>query len=231
MEIISLRIPESIPSDVYQFLLTRIGEAKKTRILRYQQTQSAYQSLLGELLVRLVICQNTSMSNPEISFHVDQYGKPSLKNCPEFTFNISHSGHWVVMIWSSRQFALGIDVEQIKPMDLGIAERFFHKSEYLDLQSRQETEQMDYFAQLWTLKESYIKAEGKGLSIPLDTFSFRSCGNQIWHSPETRGYYFKTFRIDAGHYVSACSNADNLPETIKIMTYQDVCQFFYASVV
>lgn len=227
MEIISVRIPESIPTDVYQFLLNRIGEEKKTRILRFLHPQSAYQSLLGELLVRAVICQNTSMNNSEISFNVDRYGKPSLKNCPEFTFNISHSGHWVVLIWSRQQFALGIDVEQIKPMDLGIAERFFHTTEYLDLLSRQGAEQMEYFFQLWTLKESYIKAEGKGLSIPLDTFSFRYRGNQIWYSPETRGYYFKTFRIDAGHFVSACSNAENLPETIKIMTYQDVCQFFF----
>lgn len=100
---------------------------------------------MGELLVRAVICQNTYINNPEIDFIVDRYGKPSLKNCPEFTFNISHSGHWVVMIWSIQQFVLGIDVEEIKPMDLGIAERFFHKTEYLDLLSRQGTEQMERF--------------------------------------------------------------------------------------
>ncbi|WP_449601890.1 4'-phosphopantetheinyl transferase family protein [Paenibacillus sp. Marseille-Q9583] len=227
MEIIALKLPEIIPTNVYQLFLTRIGKEKKTRILKYQHIRSAYHSLFGELLVRAIICHNTSINNPEIDFIVGRYGKPFLKNYPNFSFNISHSGHWVVLIWNNQKVALGIDVEEIKLIDLKIAETFFHRTEYLDLLSKQGIEQTEYFFQLWTLKESYIKAVGKGLAIPLDNFSFHCSGTKILNSPETRGYYFKSYRIDAGHYISACSNTDTLPENIKFMKYEDLCGFFF----
>jgi len=56
---------------------------------------------------------------------------------------------------------------------------FFSSAECFDLHNLSAKEQIKYFYKLWVLKESYIKAQGKGLSIPLNSFSFGINNNQI----------------------------------------------------
>ena len=53
-----------------------------------------------------------------------------------------------------------------------LANRFFSHQESKALQKIPEDKQKEHFFEYWTLKEAYIKACGKGLSIPLDQFSF-----------------------------------------------------------
>jgi 4'-phosphopantetheinyl transferase len=68
---------------------------------------------------------------------------------------------------------IGIDVENsIRKIDINIANRFFSKQESEVLGQTMENEKQNLFFDFWTLKESYIKARGRGLSIPLDKFSF-----------------------------------------------------------
>lgn len=50
---------------------------------------------------------------------------------------------------------------------------FFSDEEVEDLNTRSLVGKIDYFYDLWTLKESYIKAIGKGLSIPLNSFTIK----------------------------------------------------------
>jgi 4'-phosphopantetheinyl transferase len=70
---------------------------------------------------------------------------------------------------------LGVDVENVHRMTScqELAKRFFAPSEYEYLRNLPPSLQRDAFFRIWTLKEAYIKAEGKGLSIPLASFSFR----------------------------------------------------------
>ncbi|MGL5063191.1 MAG: 4'-phosphopantetheinyl transferase family protein, partial [Microcoleus sp.] len=67
---------------------------------------------------------------------------------------------------------IGIDIECIRtniPYQ-EIAERFFSPLEKTVLRSLPEHLQHQAFFTCWTRKEAYIKAVGKGLSIPLDRF-------------------------------------------------------------
>ncbi|WP_082867275.1 4'-phosphopantetheinyl transferase superfamily protein [Paenibacillus macquariensis] len=61
-----------------------------------------------------------------------------------------------------------------------------------------ENDKLDYFYDLWTLKESYVKNIGHGLSIPLDLISFLFNENNIRYenrySHEIR--YFKQYHVD-----------------------------------
>ena len=97
-------------------------------------------------------------------------GKPLLKDAQDVHFNLSHSGDLVMCVVSARE--VGCDVELVKDGRLGVAQRFFTPGEcrFIGL-GEDERVKNERFFRLWTLKESFIKANGAGLSIPLNTFS------------------------------------------------------------
>ncbi len=59
-----------------------------------------------------------------------------------------------------------------REVDIEIAGRFFAPAEAAALRVLPSEEQQQRFFDYWTLKESYIKARGMGLSIPLESFAF-----------------------------------------------------------
>jgi len=70
---------------------------------------------------------------------------------------------------------LGVDVENIQRQDMTqeIAEQFFASEECQAVAQASEAERTIKMLEFWTLKESYIKAVGAGLSIALDSFAFK----------------------------------------------------------
>jgi len=86
-------------------------------------------------------------------------------------FNVSHSGD-IALLAFGRGREIGVDVEQVRPdTDVkAIAERFFSTREQGDLAALPDGERRQAFFRCWTRKESFIKATGKGLSLPLRNF-------------------------------------------------------------
>ena len=156
------------------------------------------------------------------SLLTNRFGKPMLKNFEAIHFNLAHSGDWVVCGVSDDP--IGIDVEIIKFIDLGIAKSFFTSQEYNDILNQPKEKQIKYFYKFWTLKESYVKAEGKGLSIPLDSFSFCILphsilmyeGNQL-----SKKYCFQVFNLDDIHTVAVCSK-NSSEEAISIVSIENI---------
>jgi 4'-phosphopantetheinyl transferase len=59
-----------------------------------------------------------------------------------------------------------------------IARRFFTPEESQEIVAHHPSRQIQRLLSYWTLKEAYIKAEGQGLSMGLDTFYFSLKENQ-----------------------------------------------------
>lgn len=192
--------------------LSKVSPDKRRKIAKFVRREDAYRSLLGDLLVRAAIIRQTHLKNHEIRFAYNEYGKPFLQGCRDFSFNISHSGNWAVMICGKGCPCLGIDVEQIVPIDIKIAESFFSPQERMELIAKTGQAQAEYFYRLWTLKESYLKAVGKGLSMPLDSVSFTYTMEDGWHLPEAGYFHFRSFKLDHAHILSACSSTDAIPD-------------------
>lgn len=81
----------------------------------------------------------------------------------------------------------GVDVEDLKRSTNTAYEdicRYFSTREIEDLLELPEKQKKQRFFDYWTLKESYIKARGMGLSIPLDKFSFLFKHDSLvaWHN-------------------------------------------------
>ncbi len=151
-------------------LLTILPESSRRKVTAFYRASDAQRSLFGELLVRRMICEKLGMRNGDLVIGFEEKGKPFIQDYP-IHFNMSHSGVWVVAAVSSAP--VGIDIEQMKRNRLEVARRFFTEPEYKNLMDRPEPERTDYFYTLWTLKESYLKAVGRGLTLPLNSFTIR----------------------------------------------------------
>lgn len=139
---------------------------------------------------RLVIGQILKVDPKEVDFEIGPHGKPEVKEAGKGTgysakgsgcsgpagrirFSASHSGDWA-LIGLAREARVGVDVEAVRPMEMkAVAERFFAEEEIRELASLSEGERAAGFFALWTLKESYLKALGRGLSKPLQSFCVR----------------------------------------------------------
>lgn len=125
-------------------------------------------------------------------------GKPYLTGFPGVHFNLSHSGPWGACALSG--FPVGVDVELIRPLRRNVAGRFFTKTEQLYLARRPEEE----FFRLWTRKESFAKAVGRGLQLQLDTFSVLE---EVLFR-DGAAWYFHEFPVKAGYLTVCCRETE-----------------------
>ncbi|MCU7495887.1 MAG: 4'-phosphopantetheinyl transferase superfamily protein [Ignavibacteria bacterium] len=146
------------------------------RARRYHFSKDRENFLVSRGVLRSLIAHYTNNSPENVEFHYNKYGKPFLKGEESLKFNVSHSGR-ILLFAFARNKELGIDVEQIRHdfAELEIAGSFFSSSEVLQLSVLPEEIRKLAFFKCWTLKEAYIKAKGKGLSVPLDSFDVSVC--------------------------------------------------------
>lgn len=130
--------------------------------------------ILRKLLGRYLHCDPT-----ELTFSLNQYGKPALVNSA-LEFNLSHSGNFaLIAVTQGRK--VGVDVERIRQgiSSHVIAQQYFSKSEVAELQSLPIEQRESAFFTCWTRKEAYIKAQGLGLSLPLESFDVSLTPGQL----------------------------------------------------
>lgn len=187
-------------------------EDKKMMIERYKR------SIISKLFVKIILEKYYKMNTKEINIVRDQYGKPFLtKQNMELNlyFNISHSGEWVVCAFSDCE--IGIDIEKIDTYSPKIAKRFFSHNEYNTFLEKSGRERDRCFFDIWTLKESYVKALGKGLSVPFRSFSFSFNDNTITlrSDIEKSHWFFKQYEITSDYCLSLCARANDFPLNLK----------------
>lgn len=156
---------------------TWLSPSELQRLAQFGQPQQADQYLLARGMLRYQLSQHYPEYLPQQwQLTVDTQGKPHLG--PLFShlnihFNLSHSEDMVVVVISDAG-AAGVDIESVSRsvFSLALAERYFADSEVRLLQSLPVQQQAQRIVQLWTLKESFLKAEGLGLRVPLRKVSF-----------------------------------------------------------
>ncbi len=227
INVFAIKVDFNIDKSLFYQLLNYVSPEKSDRLLRFYKREDAERGLISDLLARYLICSQLGIENQQITFGFNEYGKPFLKNHPQFHFNISHSGEWVVCATDRRP--LGIDVEMIQPVDFNIAKRFFSQAEYLRLIGKDEPERLSYFFDLWTLKESYLKATSKGLATALASFSIIIDNDRInlVSVNDTGSYYFKQYPLDVRHKLAVCAQRNNFADQVNLIDWEQVAQWFY----
>ena len=130
----------------------------------YMATRGWLRLLAGEYLAE----------RPEsLRFTAGAYGKPQLANdAAPLQFNVSHSGHRALLAFAVDR-AVGVDIECIdeRPETLAVAASVFTPPERHRLEQCPPGERLATFYRLWTGKEAVLKAAGRGVSIPFQSFS------------------------------------------------------------
>ena len=130
--------------------------------------------LLAHVMLRDVLAHYLGLQPIEIALNTMAYGKPFLMNSQgtDLRFNLSHSKD-AVLCGLTRGAEIGVDIEAMAQNDglLNIATQFFAPDEIAALAACCGDDRTRLFYQLWTRKEAYLKAHGKGLSHPLNSFS------------------------------------------------------------
>ena len=142
---------------------------------KFRRPEDRISFALTRGILRCVLSKYINTAPEKIHFDYTSFGRPSLCANPEepmLNFNVSHSNRWALFALGKNR-ATGIDVEYIRAgLDISsIAGRFFSPREAALIDDASEEERMRLFYKIWVRKEAYLKALGKGLSIPLNQFT------------------------------------------------------------
>lgn len=186
-------------------LLESVGVKRREKILRYYKSEDRKRSLGAGIIIEQILKEN-GLSEDHLKY--SENGKPVADN---LFFNVSHAGDYVVGV--SSDCDVGCDIEKIIDAPIEIAEHYFNQSEIEYIKS--ESDKNKAFFTLWTLKESYMKMTGMGMSLPLDSFEIIKTekGFILGRSQEKHGF-FKTIEFDE-HIFSVCSEKENIEDLIQ----------------
>ncbi|MDR0927042.1 MAG: 4'-phosphopantetheinyl transferase superfamily protein [Ignavibacteria bacterium] len=161
-----------ITEEEKNILIHKLPPSEQAKYMRFRQIADKEMFLCGRTILRNEL-ENELHLNYNIELDFNEYQKPELNNFPYFNFNISHSNGIVLVAFS--KFPVGADIEKVVTYDKttiiqSLSNFAFHNEEIEFLEKLNETDAQYAFTKIWNIKESLIKAAGKGLSI--DTKSF-----------------------------------------------------------
>lgn len=132
----------------------------------------------AHVLLRHALSRHAPIAPAAWRFRPGAYGKPEIAAPVPLAgerlhFSLSHTRGLVCCAVAAA--AVGVDAEGERPVSdaLDLARRFFSPVEAATLAALPPPERARHFYVLWTLKESYVKALGLGLSAGLDHCVFR----------------------------------------------------------
>ena len=129
-------------------------------------------------------------------------------------FNFSHSGNYVMCAacMDGENIQVGCDIEKTGELKMKLARRYFCREEYDTIAAAEtDDEKTDLFFRYWVLKESFMKATGRGMALPVNSFCIRmgEPPDLIRKPAEfAQKYYYREYRIEGLAYKMAVCSTD-----------------------
>lgn len=146
---------------LYAALYAAVSEERRKKTDRYRFAKDRRLSLGAEGLLLYALREDGR--GTRLSCAYGENGKPRLLGEDGFSFNLSHSGEYAMLAVSDAE--LGCDIEQIRDADPRLIRYVLTPEELADLKAVDETARSAQFFRYWVLKESCMKAVGRGLSL------------------------------------------------------------------
>ncbi len=221
----SLNVANSTVED----LLTTLCAAEKQRAERFHFHKDRKHFIVARGLLRIILGRYLDREPSGLSFCYNEYGKPELHS-PDgkqlIHFNISHS-HELALIAVTQNCDVGVDLEYVRtdfPCE-EIAQSCFSPREIAVLHQLPATLKSLVFFTGWTRKEAYVKATGKGLSLPLNQLDVSLLPgepakllNAQWDAQEAERWSLRELIPGSGYVAALATAAGNW----QIKCWQDI---------
>ncbi len=179
--------------------LNDVPAYRREKINRLKHERDKKASLCAGLLI------NKFFKNSEIK--LGKYGKPFAGN-GKF-FNISHSGDYVIIAVSDSE--VGCDIETVKDNDFErLGKIVFHENERNILKNT--SDKKEYFYQLWTRKEAFIKCLGEGFHFKISSLDLSRLPDMFKYQGRT--FFFKEYML-SDVKIMLCTEDNIFPEKIE----------------
>jgi len=191
-------------------LVRLLDDERQTRVRALGDSSGALRCLAAGLLLYHAFGERIHAAR----FSRGTLGKPVLPG--ETPFNLTHAGDFAVLALSSE--SVGVDLERVRPIDWRrISARYFHPGEQAHLLNS--ADPLESFFWIWTLKESYVKAEGSGLSVSLGKFSILPQGEDSAHLDRGSPYLFRRFHDFPGYCLSLCGTEREAAAHVELVEF------------
>ena len=138
------------------------------RAARFRFPEHRNEFIVSRGMLRTLLGRYTNISPSRLAFEYEHAGKPRVTNGPDnLFFNVSHSDGLALIAFSAAG-DVGVDIERIdgSKVEPGMLSHCFHPAEMRRFLSFPVSEQREnYFFEVWTAKEAYLKLLGDGLAI------------------------------------------------------------------
>ena len=176
-----------VPDSINQ-CLSVLSKGEMRRYKQLQVASKAREFAYGRAALRLLLGRALNKAPTDVSIMADPHGKPFCSDSDSITFNLSHSQEYcTIALCKNRPLQLGIDIEVHRDIDEdAISKRYFSEQEQtLVTQCDTPTHKRQLFFNIWSRKESIVKAHGKGIGLGLQGFSVSADDNaQLTHVHE-----------------------------------------------
>ncbi|KAK9709323.1 hypothetical protein K7432_009101 [Basidiobolus ranarum] len=223
----------------FERCLKKVQPEEEERIRKFYFRNDAKLALLGRLLQRRFVQTYFNVEWDDVVLARTPEGRPVLKTPSpvlpsglKVDFNISHHGEWVVFI-AAVDYAVGVDVVEVKPPKESLDQFFeafedlFSEFEWKNIQCSDSVEgKLVQFFRHWSLKESFVKAVGSGLSFDLKRVEFNQSHEGEWKTNinskvkidqrEQNNWRFEQTALDDNHWVSVCFGYPNSTAVVPL---------------
>lgn len=184
MKLIYVRNSREFSQGLWEELISVVPENLRLKINRFRFWKDRQFSLLGKLLLNTII-QDSFKGKTLSDIKFSKYNKPYLEEA--FSFNISHSGDFILFAYMFDNESLGVDIEIIdSTIELKIFDSVLRTDEKKEI--NESLTPIHDFYKIWTIKEAVIKADGRGLNIPLEEIiintNFVKIGEKLWYQKQ-----------------------------------------------
>lgn len=137
----------------------------------------------------------------DLHLEKDESGKPFLPEYPQIHVSISHSGPFAACAVGDAPVGVDIQIWK-KGVSLEKVGRKLHPEERRALSEAEEEERIRIFYDIWVRKESFLKAVGTGLLLPLDSFL---AADRVVQSVREEDYFIRQYRLEEECSIAVCA--------------------------